>query len=234
MLELHPNGHTVYALGNEFGGFIAVADLQRDIDYATYSFVRGQAQTSIDFQTDLALHPDGTRAFLPGSIGPAEVLFVMDTSDPWTPTLQRVIDLPEVIDFGARPVRIALAHDGLRAYLLSRNDSVTVIETVSGAVVATINVPSEEGEIVIGPGDAPASPSPVEAGSQGGCAVTNSEQISAGPALLAVIALGWLWMRRSRWMLVARGRNVASCGGCARVRVCACALEGGTRWPLSF
>lgn len=151
VLELHPNGHTVYALGNEFGGLIAVADLQRDIDYATYSFVRGQAQTLIDFQTDLAFHPDGTRAFLPGSIGPAGVLFVMDTSDPWTPTLQRVIDLPEVIDVEARPVRIALGHDGLRAYLLSRNDSVTVIEPVSGAVVATINVPSEEGQIAIGP-----------------------------------------------------------------------------------
>jgi DNA-binding beta-propeller fold protein YncE len=144
-LDLHPNGHTVYALGNEFGGFIAVADLRQPVDYAAPFFVRGQSMTFLDFQTDIAFHPAGTHAYLPGNIGPRGILFVMDTSDAWAPRLERTIDL------AVRPRRIALAPDGARAYLLNHDDSVTVVEPATGAVGTTVAVPSGSADIVADP-----------------------------------------------------------------------------------
>jgi DNA-binding beta-propeller fold protein YncE len=150
-LTLHPNGHTVYALGNEFGGFIAIADLRREIDWAPPSFVRGQSMTELDFQTDIAFHPSGGHAYLPGSIGPRDTLFVMDTSDAWAPRLERVIELEQIGGFATRPWRIALAPDGARAYLLSADDSVTVMDLASGAVAATIAVPAGASDIVVDP-----------------------------------------------------------------------------------
>lgn len=191
MLELHPNGHVVYALGNEFGGFIGVADFQQPIDYATAIFVRGQALTNFDFQTDIAFRPDGSRAYLAGTIGPAGALFVMDTTDPLAPSLERVIDLE------AQPRRIALARDGLRAYLLNDNPSVTVVDVDSGSVIAAIAVSSAARQIVVGPDGAPPSPSPVGVGSGGGCHMTSSEVISPGAALLPLWLVGFQWWRRS-------------------------------------
>ena len=144
-LDLHPNGHTVYALGNEFGGFIAVADLRQPVDYAPPFFVRGQSFEFLDFQTDIAFHPSGTHAYLPGNIGPQGILFVMDTSEAWAPRLERTIDL------AVRPRRIALTPDGARAYLLNQDDSVTVVETTSGGVGVTIAAPSGATDIVADP-----------------------------------------------------------------------------------
>jgi hypothetical protein len=186
VVGLHPNGHTVYGLGNEFGGFIVIADLRRPSPYAPFFFVRGQTLGEFDSQTDIAFRPDGTQAYLPGSIGLGGSLFVVDTSDPWTPIPQRVIALEK------RPSRIGLTDDGLRAYLLNYDSSITVLDVDSGTTVSTIAGPAEAHQIVVGPANAPATPSPVSAGSEGGCHVARAQGSSEAAALLFLAILVYL------------------------------------------
>jgi DNA-binding beta-propeller fold protein YncE len=182
VIEIHPDGHTVYALGNEFGGFLSIVDLRRADEFAGLAFIRGQLPPPFDFQRDIAFSPDGARAYLPGYIGSENLLFVMDTSDPWEPILEGMIELE------ARPVQIALARDGLRAYLLNSDSSVSVVDVDSGAVLTTIVLPGEGYRILLGPESAPASSSAASTGS--GCHIASSAEVPWAFHLLSLFALG--------------------------------------------
>src|SRR2546428_8588099 len=153
VIKAHPNGDTVYALGNEFGGFIAIVDLRRSIDYATYRFVRGQSSMHLDGQVDLAFSSDGTRAFLPGTVDWDGKLFIVDTSDPWEPVLVATINL------NTPPSNIALSRDGRAAYLASQaGSSVSVFDIASSRISTTVPLQAPPVAIVVGSGNAPVSP----------------------------------------------------------------------------
>jgi hypothetical protein len=80
-----------------------------------------------------------------------------------------------VIELEALPRHIGLTHDGVRAYLVNDNGSVTAIDLDSGTVVASIAVASEAHQVVVGPGAVSTSIPPAEAESGGGCHVTTKE-----------------------------------------------------------
>ncbi|HYD50381.1 MAG TPA: hypothetical protein VEB21_18635 [Terriglobales bacterium] len=131
VVAVHPNGHAVYALGNEFGGFVAVADWSGDGSYAPAVWV-GNDPIRSDSETDIAFAGDGLRAYLPER---SARLFVLDTSDPLNPSTERIIMLDH------SPDRIALSADSSTAYLTNRSDaSVSVVDLERGVVTDTVAV----------------------------------------------------------------------------------------------
>ena len=78
----------------------------------------GKALITSTLNLTLAFHPEGDRAYLPGTIrggtSPGAV-FVMDTSDPSTPTLETIVELDFI------PRQIELSTNASSAYLIAEN-----------------------------------------------------------------------------------------------------------------
>ena len=160
---LHPGSGLAFALGNEFGGFLAIADFFEPDDFTDVVFLRGQSLEEIDFQYDLAFSPDGRHAYLPGEIA-SEVssgaLFVVDTADPRLPFLEATIEL----DF--HPSRIALSGDGALAYLRARQ-TVYVLDLSTLEVVDRIELPTDTSGVVLGEAPDPCEVTELGAGQSG-------------------------------------------------------------------
>jgi len=154
VLALHPDGRHVYALGNEFGGFIGIIDTEDDRDYAPIFFLLGQSFEQLDGQSDIAFTSDGTRAYLPGSLCRAGecsgMLFIVDTTGPQT---------IETIPLDHFPRRIALAPDDQVAHLANGDaDSITVFDLVERRVATTIPLPALPEAVVLAGDATPTSP----------------------------------------------------------------------------
>jgi DNA-binding beta-propeller fold protein YncE len=178
-IELHPDGRTVYTLGNEFGGFLGMIYLRLTPRLGRAVFVVGEHFDSIDFQTDIGFRPDGSRAYLPGyGAGFSGALFVMNTSDPLNPILEDIVDL------GFRPRLIEVTQD--RAYL-TRDGSISVFDLDSRRVTTTIPLGSAPGRVVAGPGER--NRPPAGSAHDDGCHMTTSDGDQIGLPLVMVILL---------------------------------------------
>lgn len=157
-IAISPDGSSIYALGNEFGGFITIiTDANTAAPRAQTVFVVGQNGTSIDFESDIAVSGDGRFAYLPGSIcetgtnySCVGALFFFDAA---------VAQVRDTLSLSQVPWKIALGVEGRFAYLTVPNDhSVTVVDLSAHAVVDRIRLNEPVYDIAIAPRGAATTP----------------------------------------------------------------------------
>ncbi|VVO55920.1 WD40 repeat domain-containing protein [Pseudomonas fluorescens] len=91
---------------------------------------------------DIALSPDGKRAFLPVAVGTQPNVLIVDVE---RQTVVKTVPLGQ----GGQPLSIALTPDGTRALVAPVNGGVAVFNTVSETVIKNLSIKSHWGRIAI-------------------------------------------------------------------------------------
>lgn len=123
-IAVSSDGSRVYNVNA--GGSVSV------IDAATGTVIATITGSGLQFPLSITLSPDGTRAYVPD--GSANLVFVIDTA---TNTITGSFSTA-----GAEPIDVSLTPDGARAYVAT-NDGVSVIDTATDTIIATIPIPAD-------------------------------------------------------------------------------------------
>lgn len=135
-VAVHPSGNKIFVTAVQNGGKLVVVDATT---FSVTSFPTGNPR-GID------VHPDGSKIYVTDYFN--DLLNVLDAN-----TLSPMPGSP--IAVGVSPIGVAVSADGKRAYVTNEDSgSVSVIDTVANAVVATVAVGNNPVGVTVTPDNA--------------------------------------------------------------------------------